>query len=99
MKSKQKAAQPRADFCTTPYGAARRGMLGMVILACMGVAMIQTDLAFGTAKDTRSVGYIEMLRGSLDAFSIERQGKAFPRPFCFPFRQVIASMSGAEEIF
>lgn len=85
MKPKQRAARLRADFCT-PYGAACRGMLGMVILTCMGTAMIQTDLAFGTAKDSRSVGYIEVLHGSLDAFSIERQGRAFPPALLLPIQ-------------
>jgi len=85
MKPKQKAAQPRSDFRSTSYGVLRR-MLGVGILACMGVATIQTDLAFGTAKDTRSVGYIEVLHGSLDAFSIERQGKAFPPALLLPIQ-------------
>ncbi len=48
--------------------------------------MTHTDLAFGTAQDSRSVGYIEVLRGSLDAFSIERQGKAFPPALQLPIQ-------------
>lgn len=86
MIPKQKKARPKADSRATPHGLLRRGMLGVLILASVDLALIRIEPAFGTARDTSSVGYIETLHGSLDAFSIERQGKAFPPALLLPIQ-------------
>ena len=99
MKPKQKAAQPRSDFRSTSYGVLRRGCL-VWGSSHAWVWPRSKQISPSVPRKTPGASGISKYFMAVSMHSrLSAKEKHFPRPYCSPFRQVIACMSGVEETF